>query len=175
MENKKSLRRRIRELKAAMTLEERKSLSLSLCRRILASPRWAEAQVVLLYHALPDEVDTRLLLDEGLHAGKTLLLPSAQSDGTLLLHRFDGSTSIGTFGIQEAQGSLFTDLAAIDLVIVPGLAFDASGHRLGRGGGYYDRLLLRMGAYRIGLCFPSQLVDSVPCEPHDMVMDEVVS
>ena len=174
MEDKKSLRRRIRELKASMTAEERASLSLGLCRRILASAHWTGAQVVLLYHALPDEVDTRLLTDEGLRQGKTLLLPSAQSDGTLLLHRFDGSTSAGMYGIQEARGLLFDDLAAIDLVIVPGLAFDASGHRLGRGGGYYDRLLSRMGAYRIGLCFPGQLVADVPCEPHDVVMDEVV-
>ncbi|MCR4920120.1 MAG: 5-formyltetrahydrofolate cyclo-ligase [Bacteroidaceae bacterium] len=175
MEDKKSLRRQIRQMKAAMTTAEREAQSLRLCRTVLASSRWAEAGVVLLYHALPDEVDTRLLLDEGLRQGKTLLLPSVQADGSLLLRRFDGSTCGGAFGIQEAQGSLFDNLEAIDLVIVPGMAFDPQGHRLGRGGGYYDRLLCHMPAYRIGVCFPWQLVSEVPCEPHDMVMDEVVS
>lgn len=81
----------------------------------------------------------------------------------------------GAFGIMEPSGELFTDYSRITLAVVPGMAFDSHGHRLGRGKGYYDRFLpLLPQAYKIGVCFPFQLVDDVPIEPTDVVMDEVV-
>ena len=82
----------------------------------------------------------------------------------------------GAFGILEPTGKLFTDYEKIDVVVVPGMAFDKEGHRLGRGKGYYDRFLAKIrNTYKIGLCFPWQLVDNVPTDEHDILMDEIMT
>ncbi len=81
----------------------------------------------------------------------------------------------GSYGIEEPTGELFTDYAAIDFVAVPGVAFDNAGNRLGRGKGYYDRLLPRLTAFKAGICFPFQLVKEVPAEPFDIRMDTIIT
>ena len=82
----------------------------------------------------------------------------------------------GAYGIEEPTGELFTDYADIDFIVVPGVAFDRNGNRLGRGKGYYDRLLPRIpSAHKAGICFPFQLVEEVPAEPFDIRMDEIIT
>ena len=82
----------------------------------------------------------------------------------------------GAFGILEPTGKLFTDYKKIDVAVVPGMAFDKEGRRLGRGKGYYDRFLrLLPNTYKIGICFSWQLVDHVPTDEHDILMDQVLS
>jgi 5-formyltetrahydrofolate cyclo-ligase len=132
----------------------------------------------MLYSALPDEVPTQSLIDGLVAQGKTVLLPRVVSDTDMELRHYTGPHDLqtGAFGILEPTGQLFTDYATIDVAIIPGMAFDAAGHRLGRGKGYYDRFLSRIPhAYKIGLCFSWQMVDSVPSNQHDVVMDAVVS
>lgn len=171
---KAELRKSIRQAKARQDAVQLQAWSHALCRYILGDGMWRSAGVVLLYHALPDEVDTRLLIDAGRRMGKTVLLPVCVGD-ELELRVFDGVTRMGAYGIQEPVGEVFTGFDRIDLAIVPGMAFDALGNRLGRGKGYYDRLLPRLKAYRMGLCFPFQLVEQVPVEDNDVRMNEVVS
>ena len=74
----------------------------------------------------------------------------------------------------EPTGEPFTDYEQIDIVLVPGMAFDAAGHRLGRGRGYYDRFLIQTACRKIGVCFPFQRVAEVPTDDHDVMMDEVI-
>ena len=82
----------------------------------------------------------------------------------------------GIYGIAEPTGEIFTDYAAIEFIVVPGVAFDAKGNRLGRGKGYYDRLLPRIpSAYKAGICFPFQLVEEVPAESFDIRMDIIIT
>lgn len=83
--------------------------------------------------------------------------------------------SIGAYGISEPTGELFTDYEEIDLAIIPGVAFDPSGHRLGRGKGYYDKLLPHIPACKVGICFPFQLIEEVPAEAFDICMDTVIA
>lgn len=169
--NKSELRQLIRQRKASCTLLERQHLSTLLCQQLLQHPRWQEAKTVLLYHALPDEVDTTLLLNS---TGKQILLPVVIGDN-LELRIYTGEMQEGAFHIMEPVGAVFTAYNEIDLAIIPGMAFDAEGHRLGRGKGYYDRLLPHLPhAYRLGLCFPFQLLEEVPAEPHDILMHEVL-
>jgi 5-formyltetrahydrofolate cyclo-ligase len=140
-------------------------------------PRLADARTVLLYSALPDEVPTLPLLNRLTAEGKTVLLPRVVSDTDMELRRYTGPNDLepGAFGIMEPTGELFTDYDLIDVAIVPGMAFDREGHRLGRGKGYYDRFLARLPhIYKIGICFPFQLVDKVPADVHDILMDEVI-
>ena len=83
--------------------------------------------------------------------------------------------SIGTYGIAEPTGKLFIDYASIDLAVIPGVAFDGAGHRLGRGKGYYDKLLPFIPSKKFGICFPFQFIEEVPAEPFDICMDEILT
>lgn len=136
-----------------------------------------QAQWVLLFHSLSDEVNTHELI-ERYKDKKTIILPSVVGD-ELELHIYDASsaTKQGAFNIIESCGLLLpqSNYHRIDLAIIPGVAFDHEGNRLGRGKGYYDRLLPQLQCHTIGLCYPYQLIESVPHEPHDIKVKEVLT
>ena len=174
---KAELRQWIRQLKAARSPQWRVETSLDLCRRLLDTTGWKEARTILLYHSLPDEVDTMLLLSEGVKQGKRVLLPRVVGDILELCSYQPSSLTSGAYGIMEPLGDIFPQdyYSEIDLAVVPGMAFTPDGVRMGRGKGYYDRLLpLLSDAYKVGLCFPFQLLDYIPSEPHDVLMDEIL-
>lgn len=187
--SKDEIRKWIRELKKAhgMTRKPsdaenkwREEESAKVCQRVVDDGLWHSAGTVLLYHALPDEVDTQLLLENAVRTGKRVLLPKVCGD-ELTLHPYTSpdSLAVGAFGILEptTEPIPLDTLSGTDiLAIIPGVAFDTHCHRLGRGKGYYDRLLSQLHhTYRIGICFPFQLLDSIPGEEHDILMNEVVS
>ena len=174
MTSKKALRQMIRLRKQEHSAAE----SSALLAALQSESHFANARTLLLYSALPDEVQINPLFDSLVAQGKTILLPRVVSDTDMELRLYTGADSLqpGAFGIMEPTGPLYTDYAAIDVAVIPGMAFDADGHRLGRGKGYYDRFLpLIPRAYKIGLCFPWQLVDEVPSDAHDIMMDGVIS
>ena len=174
MTSKKDLRQMIRLRKQKHSAAE----SPALLAALQSESHYANARTLLLYRALPDEVQINPLFDGLIAQGKTILLPRVVSDTDMELRLYTGVDSLqaGAFGIMEPTGPLYTDYAAIDVAVIPGMAFDADGHRLGRGKGYYDRFLpLIPRAYKIGLCFPWQLVDEVPSDAHDIMMDGVIS
>lgn len=188
---KKELRAYIRKVKQRQQQDMLARQSALLCDRLLRHPRIVAAATVLLYWPLPDEVDTWALIRSLCAQGKRVLLPKVISDTAMTLHPYDGdgAMAIGPFGILEpcTPPIALAELQAITLpddgngkgnkavAIVPGMAFDRQGHRLGRGKGYYDRLLQQLPhLYTIGLCFSFQLVDGVPAEATDIAMDEVV-
>ena len=147
-------------------------------RQLRQHPRLINADTLLLYSALQDEVPTQSLLDELVAQGKTVLLPRVVSDTDMELRQYTGlqDLQVGAFGILEPTGKLFTDYEKIDVAVVPGMAFDKEGHRLGRGKGYYDRFLrLLPKTYKIGICFSWQLVDNVPTDEHDILMDQIMT
>lgn len=172
---KKELRQIIRARKASYSKEQLEVMSVSVCRDIMQDGAWRAAGVVLLYHALPDEVNTELLIERAVFMGKTVLLPVVVGDDLeLRVYEGDSSLSVGAFGIKEPTGPVFpvSEYDSINLAIVPGMAFDAYGNRLGRGKGYYDRLLPRLrNAMKIGVCFPFQMVERVPSEVHDVKVE----
>lgn len=139
--------------------------------------RKGHCHTILLYHSLPDEVKTHALI-RTLHAeGKKVLLPTVVDD-RLELHLYTGEQAFSTgasYGILESSGELFTDYGSIDLAIIPGMAFTKEGDRLGRGKGYYDRLLPQLSCPLIGIAFPFQMLPSIPCEPHDIRMEDVIT
>ncbi len=176
--NKKELRKLIAQRKAEHTTQQRRQLSQDVCCRVLSTPEWAEAETVLLYHSLPDEVDTAELIAAGVGQGKQILLPVVVGS-ELELRIYDGPETLkrGAYGILEPTGSLFPSprYPQISLAIIPGVAFDKDGHRLGRGKGYYDRLLPRLtGACKVGICWHFQLLDHIPTEDHDITMNRIV-
>ena len=154
-QQKATLRAEMMKLARQMTAEDRESFYEEIFERILEMAEWAQAQTAVLFIPLPSEpMITPLKLD--CDARKVLCASIPQSpkpDQELHLPE------------------------NIDLILVPGLAFSKDRHRLGRGGGFFDRLLggRAAQAFKLGICFSFQIVDSVPAEPHDAVMDAVVT
>ena len=176
MDEKKALRIEIRQLKRACPLEERRRKSLSVWEKVERDEVFQQAETVLAYWSMDDEVYTHDFVNKWA-GSKTLLLPCVKGD-ELELRYFDGEERLQPgegYAIPEPVGELFTDWGKIDLILVPGVAFDKSGNRLGRGKGYYDKVLKQTGAYKLGVCFDFHLVERVPVEPHDVKMDRVVA
>ena len=172
---KDELRRQIRQIKRQFTSRQLEELSLPVLARL--TPLLQDAAVVMAYYSLPDEVNTHRLLDELVEEGKTVLLPEVVDDETMVVRRYRSSADLreGAYHIMEPVGEMFTDYQQIDVVLVPGVAFDADGHRLGRGRGYYDRFLNTVGTVsKIGVCFDFQKVQEVPVGPDDVMVDLVV-
>ncbi len=172
---KAELRSVIRDRKRQFTKQQLGQMSLAVVEKLLAHPRIIASHTILLYCSLPDEVDTRTVLERLCH--KRVLLPKVTGDTTMELRLYTGPQDLekGAFGIMEPTGTLFHDYESIDVAVVPGMAFDVQGHRLGRGRGYYDRLLAQMpNIYKIGVCFGFQLLETIPSEDTDISMDEVI-
>ena len=176
MEKKKLLRKEMAATKAIYRKSGLlKRLSAEVLQRLEVCPAFKAAKTVMLYYALPDEVDTHNFVERWAKE-KQIILPVVIGDD-LELRSYHGrhELAVGAYGIEEPTGLAFTEEERIECIVVPGVAFDRHGNRLGRGKGYYDRLLPRLPqAYKIGLCFPFQLVDEVPAEPFDIPMDEVI-
>lgn len=167
--------------KAQYSSEQRQQLSTDIILQLMALPQWLEAKTVLLYHSLPDEVCTHALIDSALQQHKRVLLPVVVGE-ELELHQYTdhGALKEGAFHILEPQGPTFTDYAAIDLAVIPGVAFTTDGKRLGRGKGYYDRLLTTLNALphptpTFGLAWPCQMLTQIPTEPHDIDVQQVIT
>ena len=179
--DKKELRRYIREQKRHFTPQQLGEMSLDIMSSLLSNSHIQKADAILMYHSLPDEVDTHSALDQLLAMGKKVLLPKVVSETEMTIHEYTGRDSLQPsepYGILEPttpELSIVNCQLSI-VIVVPGMAFDRQGHRLGRGKGYYDRFLSRIpNIYKIGVCFPFQLIDNVPSEPTDILVDEVLS
>jgi 5-formyltetrahydrofolate cyclo-ligase len=149
--------------KSCLILCKGEGQSEAISQTVLHHPHVRTAKVILLYKALPDEVETQMLLDQLEEEGKTVLLPVVIGPDKLELRLYEGIGKMreGTYNIQEPVGKAFLNLAQIDTAVVPGMAFDNTGNRLGRGRGYYDRLLRQMpNCYKIGICFDFQKLSS---------------
>jgi len=162
------------------TPAQRTSASEQLSRRLESQPAWRQAAILLCYHALPTEPDISGLMHDALAQGKTVALPQfdAQSNCYRAAQVRDWNADLGTgrFGIPEpAAHCPSVPLNQLDFVLVPGVAFDLRGRRLGRGGGFYDRLLGEVHALKCGVGFDEQLQLEIPVESHDILLDCIVT
>lgn len=177
MKTKKELRATISARKKECCMQLKRQKSAEIFEKLKNNERFRSAGTVLCYWSMPDEVHTHDFV-AGAAGGKRLLLPVVSGDD-LLIREFTGLSGMvegEAFAIPEPDcNSKEVGIEEIDLVIVPGVAFDAGGGRMGRGKGYYDRLLRGCGAYKIGVCFDFQIVDDVPKDEHDVPMDEIIS
>ncbi len=172
--DKKELRALIKTLKKQHTKEQLLEQSEKIMAKLEKHPDFIRAERIMLYSALPDEVQTQAFLEKW-HMKKTIILPTVVGDDIIPVeYAKDTRFAVGDFNIMEPQNDPYT--GDFDLIVVPGVAFDNKGNRIGRGRGYYDRFLSHhLGIKRIGICFDFQLVDEVPAEPFDIRMDEVIS
>lgn len=137
------------------------------------SPEIAAAQVIASYFSYGDEPVTKLLNQTLIKTGKTLLLPCINGSEMIWVQWNGDESLLNTkTKIAEPIGQPFTDLASIDVVLVPALRMDSDGYRLGQGGGFYDRFLPKVQAWKIGLLHDGELSSQkLPREPHDIPLD----
>lgn len=177
---KTEARRQARAARCALSADSCAGAARAAAASLLALPEAAGTPVVLAYGATPEELDPALALAALRERGCEIAYPRIEAPGVLGVHVVGDERDLvdGPFGLrQPAPDAPRVDRTAIDVVIVPGVAFDLDGRRLGYGGGYYDRLLpqLRPDCVRIGYAFDEQVVELIPAEDHDERVDIVVT
>jgi 5-formyltetrahydrofolate cyclo-ligase len=175
---KHALRRRMRELRRAMSPEERLVAAARVEEHLFDLPVVVTAETIMLFYAFGSEIPTAAMAQRVVSEGKRLLLPFLEGDRIEAAEVGPGDPLVqASYGPKEPARRVPMDPAGVGLVVTPGLAFDRSGHRLGYGGGYYDGYLRRLSTptVRIGIGFSEQLVDRVPHDSGDQRVDLVVT
>ncbi len=177
---KSSLRSQLRE-KIKTLSPIRRTADSSLARRLLEQQSiWKESQTILFFAPLPDELDIWPSLSVALAAGKHVFLPrfdhESNSYTACQIKSPDTDLRLGQFGIREPTDTCpEIPLNRLDLLLIPGVAFDLHGRRLGRGKGFYDQLLATVRGKTCGVAFDEQIVDEVPVEPHDVLLNCILT
>jgi 5-formyltetrahydrofolate cyclo-ligase len=178
---KPALRIEARRRLAALDPAERVRAEAAIAERVWSVPQVAAARTLLMFADLPQEVATGAMAAEALRRGMALVYPrTIPQTQTMTLHRVSSPAQLrnGNFGIREPDTACErVEESAIDAVLVPGLAWDRSGSRLGRGAGYFDRLFAGPAwrGFRCGIFFAMQEVDEIPRDPWDLPLDAVVT
>ena len=164
------MRARLEKISEAVRAVE----SMSLCERLQA--QIPSAHTILFFAPLPDELDVWPMLEMSLALGTNCALPAfdagKNSYSAKLIKNLAADIVIGKFGVREpAANCAEIPLNQLDLILVPGVAFDWQGHRLGRGLGFYDRILTKASGIKCGVAYDFQLLEIIPTEPHDAKVD----
>ncbi|MDR1222158.1 MAG: 5-formyltetrahydrofolate cyclo-ligase [Tannerella sp.] len=172
---KELVRKEISRLKRSLSDGTAACLSQKIGGRLIRTDAFQKAGCIAFYHSVKGEVETVSLIEEWCRK-KKIVLP-AVSGKDLRFYSYTGKESLtaGVFGIREPAPSEEITAEQIDLFIVPGIAFDRKGNRMGRGGGYYDRFLSGTEKPVIGLCFGFQLLEQIPTEVHDKKMTLILT
>lgn len=173
---KKELRKTIRHLKQFLTPEAIEDESKAVFDIIESLDEFKTAKCIMAYWAMKDELPTQSFIERWFNK-KQIILPSVDGN-KLRLKEFKGYETLhqgDLFAIPEPDGPDFDTPDSIDLIIVPGVAFDYQNNRMGRGKAYYDELLSHMKCFRIGVGFRCQLLEEVPTDLHDVKMNIVVA
>lgn len=171
---KKEIRKKIKALRSMLSELERESAAAEVFARLEATAAFQMADRILMYHSLPDELSTLSFLRKWKN-DKRFFLPRVNGVNLDILPYDESRLELGSFHIEEPQGDALVDPDEIELIVVPAVAYDRSGNRLGRGKGFYDRLLATTRATKIGVGYEFQLLDSLPAEEHDVPMDMVIT
>jgi 5-formyltetrahydrofolate cyclo-ligase len=178
-EAKRLARRVVRLATEGMALGQADEDSSAACRLILKSTVWQRASQVMLYVPMRGELNVNSLTENGLKDGKLIVLPRfSVTKNAYEACGIDNLSDLvsGKFGVLEPPPDCQTmDTKQLDLAIVPGVAFAGLGGRLGRGGGFFDRLLTDIPAKKCGVCFEQQVYPDVPVERHDVKMDMIAT
>lgn len=171
---KSEIRKAIKTLKAELAAEEKAKAAADALMRLEQCPAFANAHRILVYASLPDEISTEVLLSKW-HGKKQLYLPRVKGDTLEILEYHPGGTHTGAYQIDEPDGESIAETGSLDAIIVPAVAYDRKGNRLGRGKGYYDRLLSTASCPKIGFIYDLQLLEAIPAEDHDIPVDYIIT
>ncbi|NMB44803.1 MAG: 5-formyltetrahydrofolate cyclo-ligase [Firmicutes bacterium] len=180
MTSKEAIRRKLLKVRDGLTSAERRQWNIAIQERFFALPMVVSARRIMLFLAFGSEVDTWLLLDQAIALGKEVVAPVCLPETkALALYPITCRTEAepGHWGIHEPR-KVGEPVAphTLDVVVVPGVAFDGRGNRIGYGGGYYDRFLEQATqAWKVGVCYDLQLLEDVPAAKHDIPVDVLVT
>jgi 5-formyltetrahydrofolate cyclo-ligase len=172
--NKVDARRIIKLQKKALSEQYKREASAYALSRLEDTEIFATSNNILLYNSLPDELSTTQFLDKW-HRLKNIYLPRVNGDDLEILRYNPSEMHKGSFNIEEPNGDCLCDINNIELIVVPGVAFDYKCNRVGRGKGYYDRLLSHNHAVTIGIAYDFQVIDEIDVDPHDVPLDMVIT
>jgi 5-formyltetrahydrofolate cyclo-ligase len=179
--NKHEFRAAMKVFLAGITPEDRHTRSLAACQNLASTREFKRAQTIMIFMSMGSEIETCTLAIKAWQESKNVAIPRVDWEH----HRMEPieikSLEVGmttNAGIKEPAEGMAVPLGMIDMVVIPGMAFDRNGYRVGRGRGFYDRFLAQQDfqGIRVALCYHEQLhADPVPCEPHDMRMNLIVT
>ncbi len=172
--DKQSVRSKIRATKALLTAREKQEAAESVWSMLEQTAAFMMSDHILMYHSLADELDTHCLLEKWCRS-KKFYLPRVNGVNLDILPFEPELLAEGAYHIMEPSGQNTVPLSAIEMVIVPAVAYDVKGNRVGRGKGFYDRLLADTKAMKIGVGYDFQVVDEIDAEPHDVGVDVVIT
>jgi len=168
----------MRDARRRLSVREQEEAAQTVAARATAFEPYKKARTVMAYIACRGELSLEYVIRDAFESGKTLLLPRCETPGIMTARKVRSMDDLmlGTYGLLEPKTDCpVCEPERIDLIFVPGVAFDRAGRRLGQGGGYYDRFLEKSGAVRAGICHEFALIDTVPHEAHDQMMDSVIT
>ena len=179
-DEKKFLRQKIISLRKNLSAEERKNFSHEIVKKFLATEIYKTSSVIMAYMPMSEEVQLQEIFTDAFKNKKICAIPFIVERGIIQPVIFENfnSLEVGELNILTVKKNLrkFIDAEKFDCVIVPGVAFDVHGKRLGMGGGYYDRFLKRAeNAKKISLAFDFQIVENIPTELHDIPVDLILT
>jgi len=172
--NKEAIRARIKARKSLLSQSERIEAARKVFDLVEHTAAFMLADNILMYHSLADELSTREFIDRW-HTRKHFYLPRVNGVNLDILPYDRSRMHLGAFNIEEPDGDDVADIADIELVIVPGVAYDRRGNRIGRGRGFYDRLLHDTSAVTMGVAYSCQLCDDIEPDPHDVPVHYVIT
>lgn len=173
--NKSDIRRRVKARKTMLDDTERDRAARDVFSLLEQTAAFMLADRILMYHSLPDELSTHEFIRRWAPR-KHFFLPRVNGVNLDILPYDESRLSLGAFHIEEPTGNDTTNINEIELIIVPAVAFDRHGNRVGRGKGYYDRLLSDSKATKIGVGYDFQLIEEgIDTDPHDVQMDMVIT
>lgn len=173
--DKASIRKLIRNKKEALSAFDKEQAAVAVFSKIENLIQYHTATKILLYNSLPDELPTKPTITKW-DETKQIFLPRVNGDSLDILPFNKNEIKRGAFNIEEPTGNNICNVDDIDLIIVPAIAFDHLGNRVGRGKGYYDRLLANAHALKIGVGYDFQLLDNtIPANPHDIAVDIIIT
>lgn len=180
---KKKLRKEILDRLKSQDKTEVLRKSLVIKKRLFENKEFKKARCVVFFVSMEKEVDTHQMIDEGIRMGKIVGVPVVfKGKKDLVISQITNrikQLEIGPYGIRQPKAEEIRPISFkdIELVLVPAVAFDRNGNRLGRGKGYYDRFLKKISkhALTIGLCFDFQIVESIPTLAHDIPVQMFIS
>lgn len=172
--NKEDIRIRIKAQKTLLSDQEKLQAARDAFALLEKHAAFVMASNILMYHSLPDELSTLEFIDKW-SSRKRFFLPRVNGVNLDILPYDRSRLSLGAFHIEEPQGDDVADISQIEMVVVPAVAYDRNGNRVGRGKGYYDRLLATTKATKVGLAYDFQLVDEIDAEPHDVKVDIIIT
>jgi 5-formyltetrahydrofolate cyclo-ligase len=167
------------EKRKALSKDECKDKSLLIQQKLISTEEYCQSKVIVLYSSIHNEVETHLVIRDALLSGKRVFLPAVCAAG-LLFRELPDSLALrkGRYGILEPdESNSVIDPKLADIIVLPGLAFDMEGRRIGYGKGYYDKALHKLeGTGKlVAVCYDFQLVDDIVGEPHDVRVDMIIT